>query len=257
MKPNLHKPDEKLMYHKVLDQVFLCSNDHRPRFSGFMNVPFAQRFLTSLREEWRDFNFEIHGGIEGTERVKIGISPDYLTLEPEDYPITALEIKHNKFKEVRHKDILGSVLGLGVDRGKIGDVLMYEKHSVIFLDEDMEDFVRTHLEYIGSGKVTVKAVTDLNSLFMPLGQYQRMQMSLDEPRLSEVVARGFKCARGEVSKLMTGKKVFINWEIQTKDKMLVEGDIITVRGYGRIVLEELDLAHRKGGIALTLNVYGN
>ena len=255
MKPNLHKPDEKLLYHKVLDQVFLCENDHQTRFTAFMNRVFAKRFIAHLQTEFRGLKFESDGGIEDTERVKIAIMQDYAQVDKTDYPIDILEIQHNKFKEISHKDILGSVLGLGVDRAKIGDIFIYESRSVVFLDRGISDFVQTNLSYIGRAKITTSLLADNSSVFVPLDNYKVVRTQLDKVGLTEVVAKGFRCSRSESGKLMTGKKVFINWEMCSKEKTLELDDTVTVRGFGRIVIA--DIEEEKNGVTVQLHVYGD
>ena len=253
MKPNLHKPDEKLLYNKVLDQVFLCINDYTPKYSAFMNSQFASRFLEKLRLE-HDLNFACYGGIEGAERVKISIAPDYYETEHDDFPISILEIKHNKFKSVSHKDILGSILGLGVDRSKIGDILIYEERSIVFLDLDIVSFVYNNLDYIGRAKVSVSILEgdETYGIYIPLSNYKEMKLSLDSPRISEVIAKAFRLSRSDATKLVSGKKVFVNWELEPKDRHVSLGETITVRGYGRVIVQDIEKDS-----SITIHIYGN
>ena len=244
----LYKPDERLVFNKVLDQVFLCEKDFKPKFTDFIQLSKAEGIIASLQERYH-LTFSTFGGIDGTERVQIGMCPcesegshAFSGIGKEDYPIQSIEIVFGKFKkEINHRAVLGSILGLGIDRGKVGDILIFEGRCVVFLDNQMaSDFVLNNLTYVGNSKIqTFKA--NPQTIFVPLENYKTAKIKLVSNRLSPLISKSFNINREEAGKLIKAKRVTINWSVQTKDiAILEEGSTISVRGQGKIVVNKIN-----------------
>jgi len=186
-----------------------------------------------------DVSVTFFGGTVDTERVMTGISPDYAILEPNDFPIETLTIQYNKFKrKPSHRDILGSILGLGIDRSRVGDILLFDERAFVFLDSEIVGFVSSNLEAVGSSKVEC-SVGNVEDLYLPLEEYKSMLKKVDDLQVSTLVASVFNLSRANITKLISTKKVLLNWEAIKRGEIR-EGVTITVRGYGRIFVEEIE-----------------
>ena len=236
---DMSRPDDKLVYKQVSSQVFLCLRDYDQKFSDFLYLTKAQAIVNALMKEHHHVDFYIWGGFEGVERVRIGIS-NFDEITEQDFPIEPIQIDFGKFSgKVTHRDILGSILGLGIDRGKVGDILLFENHSVVFLDKVISGFVISNLNKIGKNKITT-SIPDMDIFFLPLDNYRIVNVKLDNPRLSNLISKSFNISRDDSSDLIKAKKITINWAIATKDTTnLLENQTISVRGYGKIIIQEV------------------
>ena len=247
------KPDDKLLLSKVLDQAFLCERDHILKFSLFINSLKCQTLVGIIRAEF-DVDTAIFGGIEGAERVKIGIAPTYAALDNEDFPIDTMVIKYSKFKKsISHRDILGSVLNLGINRDKIGDILVFEEMAYVFLDNDISGFVSSNLEFVGGTKVKCQ-VKKVEDLYLPLQTYEDKKITVDEPYLSSVIATVFKISNKDATALIKSKKVMVDWG-NAHGKDVREKTTVTVRGFGRIYINEILGQRAKGKYHFNVHVY--
>ena len=235
---NLHKADEKLAFNRVADMVFVWERDNRPKFTNFLPNSQAQGIINILKKEHGSI-FSAFGGIEDAGRVQIGISQN--PIEHDMFPIEPIEIVFGtETKKINHRSVLGSILGLGIDRSLVGDILVFSQKSVVFLDTRMAaGFVLDNLTHVGKSKVKLQKA-DKDTFFVPLENYKKLAITLDNIRVSSIVAKGFGISRQTAVKLLNAKKITINWAIQTKDNAQIkQKDTISVRGRGKIVVAQV------------------
>ena len=235
----IQKPDDRLVYNKVLDQVFLCESEYKDKFSDFLYTEKAEE-IVSLISRQSNVYFHIFGGMEGTSRAVIGMFAYEDAVLEESFPIVAVEISFTKFdKATNHRSVLGSIIGTGIDRGKVGDILVFEDKVVVFLSQDISAHVMSNLTYVGKSKVSV-SIIDPNDVFVPLDTYKEITIKLDNPRLSSLIAKAFNISRETASKLIKAKKVSTNWAVESKDKNKIDqGVTISVRGHGKVFVNEV------------------
>ena len=253
-----YKPDEKLLLSKVLDQAFLCTRDGKNKYTDFFNFARYEDIVEVIKSNF-DVNISLFGGLERSEheRLKIGFSPTYYELENSEFPIESIEIKYNKFsKDIKHRELLGSILGLGIDRGKIGDILIFDTRAIVFVDRDIADYICANLESVGRNKVEA-SIKHVEDLYIPLAQYQDIKITVTSMNLSSIISAGFNMSRSKSAELIKGKKAFINWEkSENTSKALKQKDTITVRGYGRLYINEVIGKSSKGKTILNIHKYG-
>jgi len=248
--------NEKLLFSKAIDQAFLCTRDNKNKFTDFINLGKHEDFIDKLKKEF-DINVSCFGGVEESERQLIGFSPPYYELENSEFPIESIEIKYNKFsKEIKHRDLLGAILGTGVDRDRIGDILIFDTRAIVFVDSSMANHICANLVSVGSNKVEV-SIKQVEDLYMPLSQYQDMRVTVTSVRVCSIISAVFNMSRSKSADLIKGKKVFINWErVNNSSKTLKSKDTITVRGYGRIYIDEISGKSSKDKFILNVHKYG-
>lgn len=199
------------------------------------------------------------GGFEDAERV---VAAFYADEAPEAwaYPISTLRIDWNgKFANPGHRDLLGAVMGLGIDREVTGDIAMGEhrggKCAYLFALSDMADYIAATLE--GAGRAAVKVtVTDEAPVLSP-PEGQALRLTVQQERLDAVLAAACRLSRGEAQKLIAAGLVKLNHAINTHaDVRLNEGDLISARGHGRIRVESFGGESRRGRQVVTVFKYG-
>lgn len=252
---NIKNADERLLVSKVIDKAELCLKYYEPSFTDFI-PPTNINTVLQIIKFIPDINYMVFGGIEECERRKIGFVPDYMELSEKSFPISAVKISVNKFSSgLSHRDFLGSVLGLGIERGKIGDIIISENEAICFADEDIAQYIAVNLEKVGRQSVKAQLYS-LDQLQMPEKNIQFKDVTVSSMRFDTVLAAGFNLARSKAKDFIEGEKAFVNWtNINDLSYQIKEGDIISLRGMGRFKVENIKGKTKKDRIALTIGKY--
>ena len=202
-------------------------------FSDFLNLNELNIFQ-SLRGEFSYLETETFGGYELAER-QIAVFRPEAPVFYADYPVKCLKITplNAKFAEdLNHRDYLGAVLNLGIDRACLGDILVEEDAAYLFCLERMADFIRDNLIRIRHTSVYVEQVEAENFHYEP--KYKEVSGTVASVRLDKLLALAFNASRSSLTVLIEGGKVFVNGKLVTSNGYEPkEGDLISVRGMGR------------------------
>jgi len=197
---------------------------------------------------------EFFGGYEGAERVVAAFLPEG---EEPEFPIICLELTWNtKFADAGHRDLLGAVMGLSIERDATGDIVLAgEGKAYLFAERDMAGYIMANLE--SAGRATLKITEHEGDVEPPEPEGVRTRITLASARLDAFVQSGYKLSRGDAQKLIQAghvKKDHIP-EMRT-DARVEEGSLISVRGHGRMKVEELLGETKKGRLAAIVFRYG-
>ena len=189
----------------------------------------------SMERELSFVASEAFGGTESCERcmVRFGSGEDFGYRE--EYPIRLLKVEalQEKFADrLTHRDFLGSVLGTGLEREKIGDIFLKDNAGYLFVHADVADFIRENLVYVKHTKVRVSELTGIPEELAPKLQEEALVVSAN--RIDSILARLYHMSREEAQRLVHGEQVFINGRtVAQVSKALKEGDVVSVRHHGR------------------------
>lgn len=253
---NVSKPDDKLFLAKALDQAYCCLKGFEKKFVEFSDPYKISEFLRLTKDKIL-INYMIFGGFDDAERKMIGFAPDYEQIEKEDFPITVIYISYNsRFgQKLSHRDFLGSLIGLGIVRDKLGDIVCVENGAYVFTESSVADFICYNLEQVGKVKVKAKITDNFEVLNTKSGLQKNITVS--SLRLDAVLSAVFNLSRGKTADLIKGEKVFINWSIESNvSKNVKIDDIITIRGIGRLKINELLGRTKKDRFVLSITRYG-
>ena len=185
----------------------------------------------------------------------IAFAPDYMELTEQDFPIQALYItKNNKFgqADLNHRDYLGSILALGIDRAKLGDIIVLEQQTICYVHKDLAEYVKNTLEYVSRTKVDV-SVSDISAVTLPEKEWKYQTITVASLRLDAVAGGAFHMARGKVQQYIKRELVQLNWNTTTNISCLLkQGDMISIRGFGRIKIFEIGNITKKDRICVTI-----
>lgn len=178
-------------------------------------------------------NYIITGGTETCERNIIIFHSEFVEKEDIYNPIKALQIIHkNKFS---HRDVLGSIMGLGIKREKVGDIFTSDDITFFFVLEEIFEFILQNLLKIGRECVIVKEIP-LEKAFKQESDFTVIKDTVKSLRLDSVVSSGYKISRNLACDYINSQKVFLNNKICTKTSFKInENDKISIRGKGKIV----------------------
>ncbi|MGI6094334.1 MAG: RNA-binding protein [Lachnospiraceae bacterium] len=199
---------------------------------------------------------ESSGGYEMSERQMVVFIPDALSYSW-TYPICCVHISPQsvKFSEpLTHRDYLGAILNLGIDRGKIGDILVNEKGAYVFCHEKIADFLVQELCRVRHTTVTTSVVKDPGLL--PKLQLESIQGTVASVRLDSVIAMAFSASRSSMLPLIESGRVFVNGKmVVSNGYVLKEKDIVSVRGKGKFQFETILNKTKKNRYSILLYRY--
>lgn len=244
-------------YAKIYDLLLISYKNWSTSFSDFL-TPTDVSKITTILKKIPDFDFRFFGGFSDCERQILAIFPKLEEVLDTDFPISCVKIAYNKkfaTKEVTHREYLGSILGLGINRSKVGDIFILENEAFVFLDVDIANFVEINLTKVS--RTTVKCeIVSLHSVVSQLAVEEKfVNITVSSMRLDVIVSKVFNIARSQSKALILKEKVFVNWECVSSTKDVKEDDVITVRGTGRCKVGSVNGITKNGKISITILKY--
>lgn len=194
----------------------------------------------------------IVGGFEEAERRIIIIGTDENKIS--DF---CSVVRIETFNDIilSHRNVLGSILGLGIKREMIGDIIVNKKLCDIIIMREMKEYILNNLTKIGRENVSIKEVL-FDELLRIDEQKERKVISVASLRLDSIVSGGFDISREKSASLINIEKVLVNFiPCKNISKSINENDLISVRGYGRIRFLNVLGETRKGRIRIAIEVF--
>lgn len=251
--------EERVLLSRVLDKLELSQNRGVPAHTPFLS-PGEQAAVTDLLSAWGRPRHLFWGGYPDAERQLCAFLPDWQ--EEEDFladpegPISALEASFPANASLSHRDILGALMGLGLTREKLGDILFPAPGlcQVAVLTEALP-ILLSQWEEAGRWKVALRPIPPSQLSPRP-PQVKTIRDTVATPRLDAVIASGFSLSRSKAAALISAGKVSLNHrECAKGDRQVEEGDVLTCRGLGKCVVKEVPGQSRKGRTMLVLERY--
>ena len=247
--------EERLLFARALDQALFAMKRRQPAFTDFMDRAKCARFAERMRGI-RELQVTLYGGMEDCERQRMGFSLEEIPLEA--FPIKIIKIRRKSRKfgqaDLGHRDYLGSILGLGIDRGKVGDILVSEEEAVCFVTEEIAPYITAMLEQVSKTAVIAEEAEGAEAI--PQRQTERKRLTVASLRLDAVAGEAFHLSRGKVQALIGAEKAQVNWNTVTNTShQLKEGDMVSLRGFGRFRVREIGGKTKKDRTGLEIETY--
>lgn len=251
--------EERVLLARVLDKLDLAQNRGVPAHTPFLSQG-ERASVTDLLAAAGHPRHTFWGGYEGAERTICLFLPDWqeeddARSDPEG-PLAALEGTFPAEASLSHRDVLGALMGLGLTREKLGDILFPGpgRCQVVSLREALP-ILLSQWESAGRWKVSLKEIP-LSALAPAPAQVKTIRDTVATPRLDAVLAAGFSLSRSKAAGYISSGKVALNHrECLKGDKLVEEGDVLTCRGLGKCVVKEVPGQSRKGRTMLVLERY--
>jgi len=246
------KEDEQLLA-GIKDKVEQCMDQNVVTHTPFLDI--RQRSLAESKcREYKGLRYCFYGGYEDAERTSGLFLPDYATLE-EYNPLALLRITQVGYRELSHRDYLGSLTGLGIKREVIGDILVRRDGADVIILKEMSEFLLCHYEK--AGRVNLEAsIVPLESILIPEGRYEEKKDTVASLRLDNVIASAFSLSRGKAAEAINRGIISVNGLLCDKtDRQVKEGDKLVLRGKGKVLLKQVGGTTRKDRIFIIIDKY--
>lgn len=186
------------------------------------------------------------GGYPQAERQRLAIARSELPLEPSQVAVAALDIAGNfLFDPATHRDFLGAILGTGLVREKIGDIIVLgERGAQAIVVPEMMEFLETQLTQVRSVPVKTQQI-ELSDLKIREPKKKEMTTVEASMRLDAIASAGFGVSRSKMSDLISAGDVRVNWKDISQASYIVKpGDLIAIRGKGRLEVGEVNVTKK-------------
>ena len=171
----------------------------------------------------------------------------------DDY-ITAFCAKFS-FKELSHRDFLGALLSLGIERRCIGDIYVFEKEAYFFVTSDIASYIKSNFDKVSNVGIKLKEVL-LDDVITIGPIFEEIVFTLSGLRLDSVVAGCINKSREKTNSFIKSGIVLLNYlPCEVPSKEVKEGDIFSIKGYGKYILKEVGGESRRGKIFVKVNKY--
>lgn len=247
--------EQELCKKRLIDLANQAASREVVTFSNFLNLNEQNIFheiQRTLAVSTRAF-----GGYELAERQMIAFIPDALYYEW-NYPICCICAKpsYPKFAEkLSHRDVLGAIMSLGIERGKIGDIICKEQEYYIFCDEMISGFLLEQLGQIRHTMMDLSILDDWSDIQVN-ADFEEREESIASNRIDCIIAKAYHLSRSEAARYLVEEKVFINGRCITNcNASCNTGEIVSVRGKGRFIFRNTDTINKKGKLRVKFLIY--
>ena len=248
--------ETRLLVKKIADKASLVSKNFFTLSTDFVNqnvVNYSMPIINSI-----GVNYKLFPNYEHSERKSLILYPDYVeSIDENDY-ISALRIRNkSKFRELDHNNYLGSIMSLGIDRSKIGDIYVHENYADIICLFDIRDVILYGLEKVGSNKVEIE-ILDIQDVDFKEPDHVMLFVNPSSMRLDNIVKALINKSRDISADLIKTGDIKVNFIVCDKSSHIVkEGDLLSIRRYGRFFINKECGSTKSGRIKLEVKHYTN
>ena len=253
--------DDQLLLAAIEDKKQQCDERYMPTCSAFLDL----RQCSLAEAHYKFTKHFLWGGYPDAERKIMVFLPDYyqgdaadpdFRLQPEDEFLEVLRVSIPKgSRPLGHRDYLGSLLALGIDRSVTGDILVQPLGADIVILKSMEEYLLSSYTSAGRSTLTTEIVP-IDQLRLSEVKVQIKRDTVASLRLDNLISSAFNCSRAKAQDAIRAGLVGLNGlQCIKPDAAVEEGDRITLRGSGKAVLKEVGRTTRKDRIAITIENY--
>lgn len=248
-------PEDRLLLAKAWDKLNAGIRRNIPAHTGFLS-PREQELCRYLFGSSSQIHY--FGGCPEAERRMVCFLPDYLEPEwlfGEDSPIVCLRAAFYEGETLTHRDLLGALMGAGIRRETVGDIYMDSGSCDFFVTEEIAPFLLQNLTQAGRVKLRTQQLA-LAQVRLPEQKLLVLRDTLASIRLDSVISAGFRISRGAAAQhIAAGHAAIDGLTCQKPDKPVEQDSKISVRGLGKLKLEQVNGQTKKGRISVVIHRY--
>jgi len=245
--------EDRYLFSKIYDRLTGAERKNIPGFTAFLSP--REQVLTERM--LKGLNLIFWGGHDDAERKVCCVLPDYLDESSlwEDSPVAAVRAEYFEKDILTHRDFLGALMGCGIKRETVGDIYVREGACDFLVTKEVLPYILQNFCSAGRTKLHVEQI-ELTQLFVPQRTVKEIKDTVSSLRLDAIVGSGFGMARGKAAALIAAGRVSLNdLPCLKSDKLLQEGDKVSARGFGKLVLTQVGGKTKKDRISIMLERY--
>ncbi|MDE5830638.1 MAG: hypothetical protein K2H53_02970 [Clostridia bacterium] len=253
--------EDKLVIAKLEDKIKLCKTRNKIVNTEFLTI-YQKDIIQKELNRKKLKNYLFFGGYDGAEGEVLVIYPEKLGLDITKASLESIikAVKIKLPKELKgkytHREYLGSVMQTGLNRNRIGDIIVHDDMAyIIVLEENAEYIVNFLKELTRFSKAEIETV-NYNEIKIKESEFDEITVTISSMRLDNLVSELAKISRTKAEVLLSEEKVFINSKCETKStKPIKEKDILVIRGKGKFIIDKILGNNKKGKIVVEIKKY--
>ena len=228
------RPEERTFIDQAISWKEMVDVRYQLHLTDFLD-PREQKILVNvIGETNEEIQLSFLGGSKETERKRAIIAPYYLTIEENDFKLSLLEAKYErKFNILTHRDVMGAFLALGIDRKKLGDIIVNEGIIQFVTVKEISSYVETNLTKIKRASIRLQEKS-ISNMIDKNEEWVENDHTVSSMRLDVILKEVYRTSRKKAAEWIQKKAVKVNYKIvEDVSYRLYEGDLISVQGKGR------------------------
>ena len=246
--------EESMLQKRLVELSRLAYNRGIVIFSDFLNLNELNILHTTPKDMFLS-QYKTYGGYDLSERQMAVFLPDALYYDYE-YPIQIIEVtpSSKRFAEnLTHRDYLGALMNLGIERSKVGDIIVEDQKGLIFVKEELAEYIADNPTVVRHTNVNTSIGKGVKVDYEP--RFEELKGTVSSIRLDSVLALAYPLSRSKIAQIEAGK-VFVNGKLITSNGYrLKDNDIISVRKMGRIAYDGILSETKKGRYLISVRKY--
>lgn len=234
------RKEEREFIDKLLDAVDRVSRSYEPKLMDFVD-PREQDIAKSILGSHSEVKFYFFGGNESVERKRLILCPEYFEPSCEDFHVSIFKIHYpSKFAKLEHRQVMGTLLNMGITRGKFGDIIISDGEIFFVAAQEIISYLENNLSKMGKMGVSISQVSksDLPELKEDLIEINTTVSSM---RLDVVLSAVSNWSRQNAQLKIKQGHAQVNYKtIDNCDFEVKVGDLVSVRGFGRMRIFDID-----------------
>ena len=236
---------------KLVDAAAQAIKNRKCKLTGFLS-PFEQDMAGVIAKSLDELNVDFYGGYRGAERQRAAFCHAEFQGTP-NFEIAVVKAEWNgEFARLGHRDVLGSIMSLGVDREYIGDIIATKDFARLIVDKKLCDYFAANLTQIGSTSVKT-SLDELENISPKEERTKEIKSTVASLRVDSIAAAGFGMSRSKAAQEIAAEKIKLNWQtVKNASQSIKVGDILSMRGRGRLEVTEIRGQTKKGRVGVLL-----
>ena len=243
--------EDKLLISKLFDKIQMTEKQNKVQITDFLS-PTELQIVKNVLNICQCKNYIVYGVVDNAQRNAVVFYPEKLKVVFKDNKFDFNSIFNcirviNNNEKYDHKIYLGGLMKLGVKKEKIGDIIVYDNGADIVVNKDISKFLISNLHDLTRFSKSKIEIIDLKEITQKEQEYKDLKIIVSSLRLDNIVAELSKTSRNKSLEILKQERVFINYKNETKPtKSICEKDVITIRGIGKFIIEEISGNTRSG-----------
>ncbi len=227
---------------KIEDQIYSSRVRNKP-FLTFFLTPVEVRILNQILP--KDMFVSYYGGYAQAQRKVAFISPFEMTPA---FDVDILSATYDpRYKSLTHRDVLGALMHLGIERNRIGDLIVDQNRIYIICKRNLSEFIQSNLFQIGRCHVSFSLDKDAQIHYTG---YEMINISVASLRVDAIVSALKHCSRSQSAAMINQGLIKVNDVVLEQNCQLCNNDFVSIRGVGRFQFDEVSHTTKKGRLVL-------
>lgn len=245
--------EDNILLRSLSDKISLAQKHNSAKYTFFLNERQSELVETVLNTSEYE-NYYLYGGYDNAKRKVVGVNPPYSCANLQEFPIKALTFTYRKSDEISHRDVLGSLMALNIDRKTVGDIVVGNGKSVVFVYDTVADDILQNVRKIG--RVGVKISEGFDSDIIPEDKFQEINGTVASLRLDCIISLALNISREKATDLIRRNGVTVNCQEQFSVSFVMkETDKFSIKGYGKFIFSSVNGISKKGRTHITILKY--